>query len=76
MLVLLHFLAAVHDNLLQVRGQGVELLQAHCDVNPCAQVLGADHIILDLVEGAVLDHGQRVFLAFNGALLKAGEHLG
>ena len=37
---------------------------------------GAENIILDLVEGAVLDHGQRVFLAFNGALLKAGEHLG
>ena len=64
----------IHNGLLAV-GQAIVLSQTHCDVDPCTQVSGQDQVGADLVEALGLDHGQRVLLCLDGALLQRGEDL-
>ena len=64
----------IHNGLLAV-GQTIVLGQTHCDVDPCTQVSGQDQVGADLVEALGLDHGQRVLLSLDGALLQRGEDL-
>ena len=64
----------IHNGLLAVR-QTIVLSQTHCDVDPCTQVSGQDQVGADLVEALGLDHGQRVLLSLDGALLQRGEDL-
>ena len=64
----------IHNGLLAV-GQTIVLGQTHCDVDPCTQVSGQDQVGADLVEALGLDHGQRVLLCLDGALLQRGKDL-
>ena len=65
----------IHNGLLAV-GQTIVLGQTHCDVDPCTQVSGQDQVGADLVEALGLDHGQRVLLSLDGALLHGGQRFG
>ena len=64
----------IHNGLLAV-GQTLVLGQTHCDVDPCTQVSGQDQVGADLVEALGLDHGQRILLSLDGALLQRGKDL-
>ena len=75
MLVCLALGTGLIDHSLLAVGQALVLSQTHCNVDPCTQVSGQDQVGADLVEALGLDHGQRVLLSLDGALLQRGEDL-